>query len=234
MKEKNPLNTAGLLLIALGGLALLQGLFGWDMQLWRLWPVIPTAGSLLMLLSPFIWRENDGLKGILIPAFPLVTISTMLLVSSLFNWWSLWAVFWPAILVALALGFLSAAVLMRNIWLLIPAMIIGGNGLMFQFSALTGWWSAWAILWTVEPLIVGLALLIASAGHRRGLITAGLILSSISFVFFSIMTLALSGWISVLGAALLIACGTGLIFSGRFFRHEALPAEKTPKEKLLI
>lgn len=234
MKEKNPLNTAGLTLIVLGSLALLQGVFGWNIQLWRLWPVIPTAGSLLMLFSPFIWRENAGLKGILIPAFPLVTISTMLLVSSLFNWWGMWAIFWPTILVALALGFLSAAVFMRNVWLLIPATIIGGNGLLFLFSSLTGWWGTWAILWTLEPLIVGLALLIASAGHRRELITAGLILSSISFIFFSIMTLALSGWVSVLGAVLLIVCGTGLLFSGRFIRRDALPAEKSPKEKLLV
>lgn len=218
-QQSNSPYFAGLFLILLGSLALLQALvlplFGWHLQLWRLWPVTPVAGSLFMLLAPFMWHNNSGLKGLFIPGFPLLTISAMLLASSVFNWWGVWAIFWPAILVALALGFATSAVFMRNIWLLIPAVIIGTNGLMFQFCALTGWWEAWAIFWTIEPLAVGLALLITSAGHRRELITAGLILSAISFVLFSIMSLALSGWVSILGASLLIFTGTALLLKGR-------------------
>lgn len=219
VKQQNFSYFAGLFLILLGSLAFLQAvvlpLFGWHLQLWRLWPLVLVAGSLFMLLAPFIWNSNAGLKGLFIPGFPLLTISSMLLVGSIFNGWGVWATFWPAILVALALGFATSAVFMRNIWLLIPAVIIGTNGLMFQFSALTGWWGAWAIFWTIEPLAVGLALLITSAGHRRELITAGLILAAISFVLFSVMSLALSGWVSVLGASLLIFTGTALLVQGR-------------------
>jgi hypothetical protein len=37
---------------------------------------------------------------------------------------------------------------------------------VLQFCALTGLWNAWAVLWTVEPLSVGLSLLAVSAKTR--------------------------------------------------------------------
>ncbi len=41
-------------------------------------------------------------------------------------------------LLALASGFLFAAIYMQSIWLVISAIIVGLNALAFQFSAITG------------------------------------------------------------------------------------------------
>ena len=140
----------------------------------------------------------------------------------------MWAHFWPLVVIALAVGFLLTAVFMRIIWFMIPAIIIGINGLLFQFCALTGLWQSWAILWTLEPLAVGLALLAASGGHRRGLATAGFTLLTISLAAFSLMSFILSGWVSIVGALALILGGVFLLARGRI----ALPLEKPTKEKL--
>ncbi|NIV37763.1 MAG: hypothetical protein GWN58_52620, partial [Anaerolineae bacterium] len=65
------------------------------------------------------------------------------LLASVFNVWSVWAWLWPMELISLAMGFLFAAIYMRLIWLIIPATIIGLNGMVFQFCAITGLWHWW-------------------------------------------------------------------------------------------
>lgn len=191
-----------------------------------------------MLVAPLLFNSNKGLRGMFIPAVPLVVISSLLMVASLFNWWSLWAVFWPAILIGLGIGFVLAAIGMRTIELMIPAVIIGANGALFQFCALTGWWELWSILWTLEPIIIGTGLMIASAGKNRGMITAGLILSTISLAAFSLMSFILSGWVSVLGAILLMGLGGGLLLRGQWPQEKQpdieFMQEKAPQEKLII
>jgi hypothetical protein len=124
--------------------------------------------------------------------------------------WGVWAWLWPMLLISMAMGFLFAAVYMRLIWLLIPATIIGLNGLVFQFCAITGLWHWWSVLWVIEPLSVGLALLVI--GVRRdiaGLRTAGLILSGLAAALFMLMLIVLGAWLplGLLGPGLLILVG---------------------------
>ncbi|MCA9932679.1 MAG: hypothetical protein H6662_00730 [Ardenticatenaceae bacterium] len=228
MKERT-INTSGLLLIGLGALALLHTTIlpalGWDFGLWRLWPLLVGAAGLGLVAAPFAFPDNRGLKALFIPGMPVLMVGALLLWGSLFTAWGVWATFWPMIVLSLAFGFFLTAVFMRNIWLMIPAIIIGMNGLVFQFCALTNWWEAWSVLWTIEPLSVGLALLVASSGHRRGLLTAGTILVAIAGIGFTLMSLVLSGWVSILGSAILILVGLALLLRGR-------GGHFAPKEKL--
>jgi hypothetical protein len=90
---------------------------------------------------------------------------------------------------------------MRVIWLIIPGFIVGANGLLFLFCAVTGMWDVWALMWTIEPLSVGLALLVIGARKKRpGLMSAGIVLCSIGGVSLLGMAAILSitwvaGWL---------------------------------------
>lgn len=233
MKTKTT-NYSGWFLIALGGLALLQAVLfprlGWDFSIWRFWPLSIGAIGLAFIAAPFIFTDQPGLKALFIPGFPVMVTGALLLWGSLFNAWGIWQYFWPMILLALAVGFLAASLFLRNVWLMIPAIIVGMNGLIFQFCALTGLWGAWAVLWTLEPLAVGLALLVVSGGKNPGLMWTGLGLSGGAVVAFALMSLTLSGWAGSLGAILLILAGAGLIAHGH---KPMMIKEKSPKEELI-
>lgn len=231
--KKRQVNYGGWVLILLGGLALLNGtlapLFGWTLGLWHFWPLLVGVLGLGFVAAPVLFPRQRGLRGLFIPGFPILVTSSLLLLSSLFNIWGIWAYFWPLIIIGLAVGFLVSAVFMRNIWLMIPAIIVGMNGLIFQFCTVTGLWELWSILWVLEPLSVGLALLVASAGVRPKMVWAGLIVCLISVGLFSLMSLVLSGWVSMIGALLLIVAGVGFILRGR----SPMPLkEKSPEEVL--
>lgn len=198
-------NYGGWILILLGSLALLNGtlapLFGWSFGLWRLWPLLVSVLGLSFIAAPVLFARQRGLRALFIPGFPILVTSSLLLLGSLFNVWGIWSYLWPLIIIGLAVGFLVSAVFMHNIWLMIPAIIVGVNGLIFQFCAVTGLWDLWAILWVLEPLSVGLALLVASAGVRPKMVWAGLIVCLVSVGLFGVMSLVLTGWVSLIGGA---------------------------------
>lgn len=232
--KKHTANIGGLLLILLGGLALLDGtiwpLLGWEFGIWRLWPLLIVGIGLSFIAAPIRFPKECGLKWLFIPGFPILVTGSLLLLSSIFRIWSIWEHLWPLVILGLAVGFLVTSVFVRNNWLMIPAIIIGVNGLILQFCAVTGLWGWWAILWTLEPLSVGLALLVASGGTRPRLIRAGLIVCVAAVGFFSLMSFVLSGWVSVVGAMLLIVAGAGLLVHGR---TPLALKEKSPDEKLV-
>ena len=190
-------------------------LFGDGWESWRLWPLLIANLGLAFVLAPLIFSEQRGLGGLFIPGIPFLTIGGMLLWGSLLNWWGIWELLWPLIIIAVALGFAIAAIHMRNIWLLIPAIIIGLNGLVFQFCTLTGAWHLWSVLWTIEPLAVGLALLVTGFGSRTsGLLFAGLIMCSIAGIGFMGMFMLTSAVGGFVGAVMLILFGGGLLLRG--------------------
>jgi hypothetical protein len=129
------------------------------------------------------------------------------------------------LIISLAMGFVFAAIYMRLIWLLIPAIIIGFNGLLFQFCAITGLWHWWAVLWTIEPLSVGLALLAVNLKVKSpGLRTAGLILCGFAASMTMMMLTVLGAWLPIvlIGPGLLIFAGAGVIVWG-FLRPALMP-----------
>lgn len=156
----------GLFLIFSGAAALLLNsgfaLLGLQVHTWRFWPLFILGIGLVMALAPLLRRGRRGMGGLFIPAMPIITTGVLLGLGSLFNLWHLWASLWPLELLSLALGFILFAAYAGNIWLLIPALFIGATGAVLQFCALSGWWSSWAVLWTVEPLCVGLMLLLVA------------------------------------------------------------------------
>jgi len=195
----------GIILILMGGLSLAFNLVVpalgtnvWYWGGWQLWPLVLVGGGLLFVLSPFLARGKRGLGGLFIPGLPILTTGGILFFVNLFDAWEAWEWLWPLQVLALALGFLFAAIYMRSIWLLIPAIIIGANGALFQFCAVTGLWDVWAVLWTIEPLAVGLSFLVVSAGKRSvGLFIAGLILCGL-------------GGIGLMGMTAIFSVGTFL------------------------
>jgi hypothetical protein len=214
--DKRSLFLFGGTLILLGLLALLfmaiASALGFDLARFvvRLWPTMVTGAGLCLVVPPFLARGNRGLGALFIPGMPILTTGGILLLASVFHVWGVWAWLWPMLLISMAMGFLFAAVYMRLIWLLIPATIIGLNGLVFQFCAITGLWHWWSVLWVIEPLSVGLALLVI--GVRRdiaGLRTAGLILSGLAAALFMLMLIVLGAWLplGLLGPGLLILVG---------------------------
>jgi len=210
----------GIVLVLIGGLALVATFLplpGWNLQPWRLWPLAVVAVGLFLVVPPFLAPGRRGLSGLFIPGVPILTTGAILFFASVFDAWGSWAQLWPLEVLALALGFLLAAIFMRVIWLLIPAIIIGGNGLVMLFCALTGWWGTWAVLWTIEPFSVGLALLVVSIRPRSAaLFWTGTGLCAFAGFFAAMMAAILSQWglLGLIGAAVLILAGGLLIARG--------------------
>ena len=222
MDKRSYVLTGGALLVL--GVAMLvfmaiASLLGFDLTAFilRLWPLTVTGVGLCFVVPPFLVRGKRGLGGLFIPGMPILTVGGILLLASVTNAWGVWAWLWPMILISLAMGFLFAAVYMRLIWLLIPATIIGMNGMVFQFCAITGLWHWWSVLWIIEPLSVGLSLLfIGLRRDIRGLRIAGSILCGIAGAMFMLMLLVLGAlWpIALFGPGLLILGGLAMLVWG--------------------
>jgi hypothetical protein len=224
---------AGVALLLVGVLALASNvaasLFGLDT--WHLWPLAVLSLGLLLVASPLLARGRRSLGALFIPGVPILTAGGALLFTSIFGVWGAWSRLWPLEVLALALGFLFAAVYTRARWLLIPTIVIGANGLLFQFCALTGWWGVWSVLWTIEPLSMGLALLVFGLSRRStgllvagatlfGLGGAGLIgmtaLVSLTTVWPGLWLLDLAGPLAIIAAGLLLVISSLL--------HRSTPA----------
>jgi hypothetical protein len=239
MNKQTPI-LAGIGLIILGLLALIftivmpaLGLTLWFWVPWRMWPLLVVGLGLLFLLPPIVVRGRPGLGGLFIPGLPVLTTGAILLLASVTNWWHIWKWLWPQEVLALALGFLFAAIYIRRIWLVVPAIIIGLNGLLLQFCAFTGLWEVWSVLWTIEPLSVGLALLAVSAKTRSaGLMVGGLILCGLAGAGLVGTTAILAAgallprlWpVNLLGPVMLILVGLILVVWNVMFR----PSSSSP------
>ncbi|MBN1890623.1 MAG: hypothetical protein JW850_21695 [Thermoflexales bacterium] len=228
---------ASIALIGLGSLALACNmsvlLFGVGWGPWRLWPLLVVGAGCALVAPPLLVRGKPALGALFIPGMPVLVTGCILLFCSVFDAWGAWAWLWPQEVLAVAAGFLFAAAYMRQIWLLVPAILIGLNGLLFQFCAITGWWQVWAVLWTIEPLAIGVALLAVNIKqHAAGLWIAGFVLcglaglgtlGSLGLVSLSAFFPAwwLWGWI---GPGLLILAGLALLAWGLLGRPVTLSA----------
>jgi len=189
----------------------------------RFWPMLVLALGAFFVLPPLLARDRPGLSGLFIPGMLILATGGLLLLASLTGRWGfVWSRLWPLEVLALALAFLLMALFMRSIGLTVPAVILGFNGLALQLTALTGRWEAWAVLWIIEPLAVGVALLVLNFKLRRqGLVIAGAILCGIAALALLVLSLlfARRWWvIGLLGPAL-------LVLLGGFFIVRALRAE---------
>ena len=171
---------AGLTLLTIGAIALAGNVF-LATKAWKLWPMTIVFAGIGLTLPGFLGVSRRRFGSFFIPGVPVLATGGILLFASLTNLWSIWAIAWPLEVLALALGFALAAIFMRVPGLAIPAFIIGVNGIMLAFCALTGLWESWAILWPIEFLSVGLGLFtLGIANHSAGLKAAASILFAIA------------------------------------------------------
>jgi hypothetical protein len=226
---------AGLMLIALGGLTLLSNMavtvFGIDVA--RLvgglvWSPLVIGLGLLLVMTPLLTRGHPALGGLFIPGMPVLATGVVMLLAAVLPGWHVWARLWPLLVLALAAGFIALALYQRNAWIVIPAIYIGLNGLVLQFCALTGWWASWAALWTVEPLAVGLTLLLTAAKTRStATFVVGVVFCALSGAALATMMALVSGVGRLAGmfsAASLIFVGLAIIGWNLFSVRRPAPA----------
>lgn len=237
----------GATLVVVGVVALASSTLGllFGFRIWRLWPVIVIATGLLVTAPAVFVPNRRGLGVLYVLGLPIVTTGVLLLVASVSRQWDIWSVLWPLEVLSVAAGCLLASIKARAHWLLVPAIIIGANGLILQFCAMTGWWHAWAVLWAVEPIAVGISLLTLNTRRpSRGLLTAGLVFCAVGAVglMAGIAAASLSAlrplwWLwRWLAPSAVILLGAGLIGAGLLFwgvtregavRDVPVPAEQT-------
>jgi hypothetical protein len=224
---------AGVTLVAVGAISLMGNIF-FSTEAWRIWPIVIILAGLGLTAPGFFGLSRRGLGSFFIPGIPVLTTGGILLYASLTKDWGIWADAWPLEILALALGFALSAIFMRVAALAIPAFIIGLNGLLLGFCAITGLWQAWAILWPIEPLSVGLGLLVLSVANKSaGVKLAATILFSIAGLGFFI-----TAFISMFNHTILrfavpaMLFITGLLLVGSFFvGKRTTPMEQpTPTE----
>ncbi len=212
----------GLMLIALGALTLLSNftlmVFGFDLARYvggLVWSPFVIALGLLFVVTPLLNRGQPGMGGFFIPGMPILATGVVMLLATIMPWWHIWARLWPMVILGLAAGFICMALYVHNIWIVVPAIFIGLNGLVLQFCALTGWWSAWAMLWAVEPLAVGFTLLLTARQTRStAVFVVGLVFCAFSGTALTGMLLLTTGlWrlMGVVSAAGLMMLGLALV-----------------------
>lgn len=237
MSKKLSLIT-GICLILFGGLVLAGNFvfpalgirFRW-WKFWQLWPVIVLSIGLLINAIPFLARGKRGWGVLFIPGIPILVTGGILLFCSIFDAWSAWEFLWPLEPLSLGLGFTFAALWMRVAGLTFPAIIIGLNGLVLAFCNSTGWWEAWSVLWAIEPLAVGLALLVLGVRKsNKALVAIGLGLCGFAVVAaFGMSVLMLTGWwaFRLIWPLMFIFVGVAVILVG-FLKTRADQDDDTP------
>jgi hypothetical protein len=225
----------GVTLVVLGILALVGNLLiqvvghGFVLGL-RAWPILVIGAGLFLSLPPFIFSHQRGLSGLFIPGFPTLITGLLLFVGSVTGFWGIWGYLWPLEVLSVAAAFILMAVFLKIPWLMIPASILGFTGLVLQFCAATGWWSSWAVLWTVEPFAVGLPLLFIGLSKKiDGVKLAGIILCGLAGLGFAAMSsvLVTSLWITrLIGPVLVLGLGILLVVSA--MRRHAPENAETP------
>jgi len=215
----------GIGLVVIGIISLIGNLF-LRLEAWRLWPIVVVLLGLGLTIPGFFGLVKRGFGAFFIPGIPVLTTGGILLVASLFHRWDVWAIAWPLEVLGVALGFTLAAIFMRLPALAIPAIIVGANGLLLGFCNLTGLWQAWALLWPIEPLSIGLGLLVLAFFNKsHGTRVAAVVLFTIAGGGFFIMSFISVFNYSILrfGAPLMLII-TGVILAAlSFFKRGGQP-----------
>ena len=214
----------GLGLILVGGLALFGTIllpvagWGFGMIVRITWPLLIVGVGVAFVLPALLATGGSGLGGLFIPGLPVLATGAILFFTSAFDQWAAWRYLWPVEVLAVGLAFLLAAWKLRVIWLVIPGLVGFLNGVLLQFCAITGWWAVWAVLWTIEPLSLGLAFLLIGLARKLPVFLAlGLSFCAFAGVAFLGMVFTLmGGWrlLAIFWPGLLILAGLGLLALG--------------------
>ena len=223
----------GAALIGIGALSLASNLL-LQTEAWRLWPMVVVIAGLLLTAPGFLGIARRGFGAFFIPGIPVLVTGGILLFASISHNWGIWVAAWPLEVLGVALGFILAAIFMRVPALAIPAFIVGVNGLVLAFCNLTGLWQAWALLWPVEQLSIGLGLLALGLAKRSpGVNTAGVILCIIAGVgFFMTSFMSMFNFSILRFAVPVMLVLTGLIIAAASFikRSDVDPVSQSEPE----
>jgi hypothetical protein len=113
--------------------------------------VIPGVADFLAIETHGgVWRPIVG-------AVCIVILYNLMAVwmSGVVGWWGILGQGWPIELLMISLGLCAIMYSIRSIWMLIPAGILLGNGVLLSYFQVTGNWQHWALLWPLEPFLVG-------------------------------------------------------------------------------
>ncbi|MBN2386694.1 MAG: serine/threonine protein kinase [Anaerolineales bacterium] len=110
----------------------------------------PAADGKPFLPDPKIVRQA-ALGGVGI----IVGVNFLLLWLSPIFGWEIFRRSWPLELIAVGVLLTAIMTATHNPWILLPAGIVLGNGLIMTYYVLTGFWTHWAFCWPLEPLLVG-------------------------------------------------------------------------------
>ena len=112
----------GIFLVLMGGLLLMSnvvlpllGIRSWYWSVWRLWPTMVVGVGVFFMLIPLLWPHKRGLGTFFIFGAPILATGGVLLFTSIFNVWGAWSWLWPVEVWSVALGFVLAALYMRNV-----------------------------------------------------------------------------------------------------------------------
>ncbi len=218
----------GIILVAVGGLALAAYLIGGILLTgFRAWPLLVVAAGLAFVLPPLLAPRQRGLGGLFVPGLPVLVTGGILLAASVLDRWDIWSYAWPLEVLALGLGLLLLGIWLRVVWMVIPAFLVLGNGLVLQLCALTGQWHLWGALWTIEPLALGLAFLVVGLFNRsKVFIILGLSFTGFAILAFALMVmigLSATWLLAIVGPALLVAAGLAVLAFGFWPRQQANP-----------
>ncbi len=132
-------------------------------------PALGFMGTLVSAISAAVSRAAPGIERFLTAETKGRTAKALLSgigiivgynlfavwISGLTGRWGLYSVGWPLELITASIGLCVIMYAVDTIWLLIPAGILLGNGLIFAYCKITGLWAHWAFLWPLEPILVG-------------------------------------------------------------------------------
>ena len=224
-------------ILALAGNLLIRAAGSGFMLGFRAWPIFVVGAGLLFCLPPFLFPAAARPERVVHPRHPDPDHGSAAVHRQRDRQLVHLGHLWPLEVLSVAAAFVLMAIFLKVPWLMIPASIIGFTGLVLQFCALTGWWSSWAVLWTVEPFAVGLPLLLIGIAKKiEGVKLAGIILCGLAGLAFAAMSsfLVTSLWITrLIGPALVLGLGILLILSalGKLSPRKGTASVEEPAEK---
>jgi serine/threonine protein kinase len=97
-----------------------------------------------------------GVGTAILSGITLVTVANLaaVWVAGLTDNWKIYEIGWPMQLFLVSMLLCMVMMAAGAMWLLIPAGIIFGNGILFTYYSFTGNWNHWEFLWPLEPLLV--------------------------------------------------------------------------------
>lgn len=145
-----------------------------------------------------------------------------------------WPQLWPFVIILAGLAFWLPLLVWpeqraKIAGLVMPGTIITINGLLFLYPNTTGDWESWSYLWTIEPISVGVGLLLLYLLTNRppGLLLAAEIVGGIGLFFFVLFASIFGGWIRFVLPIITIAVGCLFLLRGV---RDRLATEDTPLE----